>query len=123
MADVPYQNWLDLLISEKKKHNIAGDRVLDLACGTGELSILLAKSGFNVTGVDLSEDMLMVARDKSLRAEVSIDLYEQNMLTLEGLGSYDFVTIFCDSLNYLATPVEVLQTFKNIYEHLNNDGL
>ncbi|MFK4997630.1 class I SAM-dependent methyltransferase [Bacillus sp. N9] len=50
----------------KKRYNVHGSRLLDLACGTGELAILLAKEGFTVTGVDLSDEMLSVARRKQI---------------------------------------------------------
>jgi len=123
MADVPYEKWLDFLIFEKKRFHVSGKRVLELACGTGELSIKLAKNGFQVTGVDLSGDMLMVAREKADREGEDIYLFEQDMAALEGLGLFDIAVIFCDSLNYLATPEEIQNTFLNVYDHLESDGL
>nr|WP_249305924.1 class I SAM-dependent methyltransferase [Lederbergia citrea] len=123
MADVPYKKWLDYLLLEKQRFHIDGMRVLDLACGTGELSILLAKNGFDVTGVDLSGDMLMVAQGKAEREGIELSLYEQNMSELEGLGIYDIAVIFCDSLNYLSTPEDVQKTFSNVHAHLKNGGL
>jgi len=123
MMEVPYKNWLDFLIREKKKYSIYGDRVLDLACGTGELSVLLAENGFDVTGVDLSGDMLMVASEKAEQKGLNIHLFEQDMSLLEGLGCFDIISIFCDSINYLNTPEDVQKTFSNVFTHLDDTGL
>ncbi|MCR2820465.1 class I SAM-dependent DNA methyltransferase [Lederbergia panacisoli] len=123
MKDVPYYNWLDFLSAERKRYSVEGNRVLDLACGTGELSVLLAEEGFDVTGVDLSGDMLMVAREKAEQKRLQVHLFEQDMSLLEGLGTFDIITIFCDSLNYLQRPEEVQKTFSNVFTHLNEDGL
>lgn len=123
MEEVPYEDWLRFVQIEKQRFAIEGNRILDVACGTGELSILYAKNQFDVTGVDLSSEMLMVARDKAETQNVKVDLYQQNMSELEGLGKYDIITIFCDSLNYLETEEETVETFKRAYEHLNEDGL
>lgn len=123
MADVPYKQWLQFFQREIAAYNIKGNRVLDIGCGTGEFTIMLAKNGYEVTGVDISTEMLMVAREKAERNGVHLPLFEQNMAELEGLGSFDIATIFCDSLNYLSSPEDVQQTFQRVYNHLNTDGL
>ncbi|MEK3890658.1 class I SAM-dependent DNA methyltransferase [Bacillus sp. FSL K6-3431] len=123
MANVPYEKWLQFLTIEKRRHQVRGNRVLDLACGTGELSIQLAKEGFLVTGVDLSSDMLMVAREKAEQASVPMELFQQDMSALEGLGTFDLITVFCDSLNYLQTPTDMKSTFLHVHEHLDENGL
>ncbi|MCJ7841810.1 class I SAM-dependent methyltransferase [Lederbergia sp. NSJ-179] len=123
MSDVPYKKWMEFADHTKQVHHVNGKRILELACGTGELSILLAQNGYNVTGVDLSPDMLMVAREKAEQAGINLELYEQDMSNLEGLGTFDIVTIFCDSLNYVPTPDQVRQTFQRAYAHLENKGL
>lgn len=123
MSDAPYDQWIDYLLFEKEKHHVSGKRVLDLACGTGELSVRLAKKGFDVTGVDISAHMLTVARNKAMEQRVALELYEQDMSQLEGLPTYDIIAIFCDSLNYLQTTDQVKQTFKHVYRHLEEGGL
>nr|WP_280518530.1 class I SAM-dependent methyltransferase [Lederbergia wuyishanensis] len=123
MMEVPYSNWLEYLNTEKKRCSVKGNRILDLACGTGELSVLLAEAGYEVTGVDLSEDMLMVAREKAESKGLNIHLFEQDMTQLEELGTFDIISIFCDSLNYLNTPDDVQKTFKNVSAHLSDGGL
>nr|WP_249316913.1 class I SAM-dependent methyltransferase [Bacillus sp. FJAT-50079] len=123
MEDVPYEQWLQHVLMQKDRYHVQGNRLLELACGTGELAILLAKEGFAVTGVDLSDEMLSVARDKADHASVELNLFQQNMCELNGLGTFDLITIFCDSLNYLETPEQTKQTFLRVHEHLHEDGL
>lgn len=124
MADAPYDQWLDYVTSQIKRgehHNHI--QVLDLACGTGELTIMLAKAGFQVTGVDLSADMLFVAHEKAKKHKLEIPFFQQNMTELQDLGLFDVVTVFCDSLNYLPTLNDVENSFKSIYSHLKVGGL
>lgn len=123
MKDAPYDNWVEFVKNNTAKYEVQGLRLLDLACGTGELSVRLANDGYHVTGVDLSDDMLTVANAKASRNGVNIQFYQQNMAELDGLGQFDIVGIFCDSLNYLRTENEVKDTFRSVHRHLTNDGL
>ncbi|AIE60814.1 Putative methyltransferase [Bacillus methanolicus MGA3] len=123
MKDAPYDKWVEIVLSKLKKYKVEGKELLDLACGTGELSVRLSKAGFRVTGVDLSSDMLTVARAKADENRQQICFFQQNMAELEGLGQFDAVCIFCDSLNYLETETEVMNTFKHVSHHLKKGGL
>ncbi|RLQ98154.1 class I SAM-dependent DNA methyltransferase [Falsibacillus albus] len=123
MKDMPYSQWMELVREKQTQYEVNGDRVLDLGCGTGELSIGLAEMGYDVTGVDLSEDMLMVAKDKAENSNVAISFYHQDMSEIEGLGLYDVITIFCDSLCYLTEQDQVRRTFNKAFEHLKSGGL
>ncbi|MEW9049555.1 MAG: class I SAM-dependent methyltransferase [Neobacillus sp.] len=123
MQDAPYAEWVRLVKDKQKKFNIEGKSLLDLGCGTGELSVRLAKEGFSVTGIDLSSDMLAVAQAKAEAAGVKIPFYEQNMAEMEGLDSFDVIGIFCDSLNYLQSDEEVIHTFSKVFQHLKAGGV
>jgi len=123
MKDAPYDRWARLVIDYSSKYEIRGKRLLDLACGTGELSVRLSKAGFEVTGIDLSDDMLTVASDKAASNGEEVQFYQQNMAELNGLGQFDVIGIFCDSLNYLQSEKEVIDTFHSVHRHLANDGL
>ncbi|MGM0864403.1 MAG: class I SAM-dependent DNA methyltransferase [Bacillota bacterium] len=123
MQDVPYDGWLEFVNKQAKAYSLQGESVLDIACGTGELSLRLVRDGYNVTGVDLSQDMLMVAQEKALEMNVKLNLFQQDMSKLDSLGEYDLITIFCDSLNYLEDERDVENTFKSVYAHLKHDGL
>lgn len=130
MKEAPYDQWVQFVKEKLANCNNLGFssttsqlRLLDVACGTGELSVRFAKEGFQVTGVDLSEDMLAVAQGKAAANGIEIPFYQQNMAELEGLGQFDVVGIFCDSLNYLETEEQVKDTFLHVAEHLKSGGL
>ncbi|KAB7670105.1 class I SAM-dependent DNA methyltransferase [Bacillus sp. B1-b2] len=123
MSDVPYGEWVDSIKKASEDYQVKGNHLLDLACGTGELSIKLSQAGFQVTGVDLSEDMLSVAQAKTSEAGESIFYLEQDMSELEGLPMFDIICICCDSLNYLETEQQVVDTFKAVHKYLDDNGL
>ncbi|AZU63399.1 class I SAM-dependent DNA methyltransferase [Neobacillus mesonae] len=130
MSEAPYDEWVRFVKEKLENYgSLSGSRsteplrILDLACGTGELSARFAKEGFQVTGVDLSEDMLMVAKKKADAEGLAIPFYQQDMAELEGLGLFDVAGIFCDSLNYLKSEQEVVDTFSRVSVHLNQGGL
>ncbi|KPL58634.1 class I SAM-dependent DNA methyltransferase [Rossellomorea vietnamensis] len=123
MQDVPYDGWLEYVNRQAERYSIQGKRLLDIACGTGELSLRLARDGYDVTGVDLSQDMLTIAQEKASAQDVHIQLFQQDMSRLDSLGEYDIITIFCDSLNYLEDESDVENTFKKVYDHLTQEGL
>jgi SAM-dependent methyltransferase len=123
MKDVPYDKWVDLIIDKHQKFNLSGKKLLDLGCGTGELSVRMAKAGYHVTGVDLSEDMLTIAQLKTSNEALTIDFLQQNMVELELIDEYDVIGVFCDSINYLETEKDVQQTFRHIMQYLKKDGL
>lgn len=123
MEDAPYDEWVEFTEKSIEKYHNKAQQILDIGCGTGEIAIRLAKKGYQVTGVDLSENMLAIAGEKAIKARVSLPLFQQNMSELEGFSSIDVALIFCDSLNYLETKDEVKETFKRVYESLADDGL
>jgi 2-polyprenyl-3-methyl-5-hydroxy-6-metoxy-1,4-benzoquinol methylase len=123
MQDAPYDEWVRFVKEKLDKYQVGGKNLLDLACGTGELSVRFAKEGFSVTGVDLSADMLAVAQEKAQGNGLSIPFFEQDMANLEGHKEFDIIGIFCDSLNYLQTDEDVIHTFTSAYNHLKDGGL
>ncbi|MEK3991267.1 MULTISPECIES: class I SAM-dependent DNA methyltransferase [Robertmurraya] len=123
MKDVPYDEWVSIVTEKWSKYQCKGKKLLDLACGTGELSVRFAKAGFEVTGVDLSADMLTVAHMKAETNGLKLPFYQQNMVELDLYERFDIIGIFCDSLNYLQTEEEVLETFEKVYNLLDEDGL
>lgn len=117
MEEIPYEAYAEWVVSYTR-----GGRLLDVACGTGVLSELMAELGFKVTASDLSEEMLAVAADRFQHAGHSIPLYCLSMTDLEGLSGFDAVTIAIDSLNYLQTEQDVKATFTEMYHALNDGG-
>ena len=123
MQDAPYDEWVKFVKEKSQKYQVDGKDLLDLACGTGELSVRFAKEGFSVSGVDLSADMLAVAQAKAQEQGLPIPFFEQDMASLEGHEEFDIIGIFCDSLNYLKSDADVIHTFASVYNHLKDDGI
>ncbi|MFE8703237.1 class I SAM-dependent DNA methyltransferase [Cytobacillus sp. FJAT-54145] len=123
MQDVPYDSWANTVLNKAKQYGIEGKKLLDLACGTGELSVRFAHLGFDVTGVDLSDDMLTVAHSKTEASGKNVSFFQQDMKELELADEFDIIGVFCDSLNYLSLEEDVQQTFRQIYKHLKQKGL
>lgn len=99
-----------------------GNLVLDLACGTGSLSILLSQKGFDVVAVDASEEMLSVAMNKCYRFGNPIFL-NQSMQELDLFGTIDAAICSLDSLNHLKTKEDVIKTIERVSLFLNPGGL
>lgn len=123
MQDAPYDEWVRFVKEKLYKYQVDGKSLLDLACGTGELSVRFAKEGFSVTGVDLSADMLSVAQAKAQDEGLNIPFFEQDMANLEGHEEFNIIGIFCDSLNYLKSEEDVIHTFTCTYKHLKDNGI
>ena len=112
--DQPYESWLDIVnhFAEKKTS------ILDVGCGTGSLTSLLTDFD-QITGMDLSVDMLSIAIKKSNK----VNWIEGDMTEFELNQQFDVITIFCDSLNYLSEKSEVSATFSHVFNHLSNEGV
>ncbi|MBM7645824.1 cyclopropane fatty-acyl-phospholipid synthase-like methyltransferase [Scopulibacillus daqui] len=123
MSEAPYGKWVNWIKQTAEKYHCPGRKVLELGCGTGEISLLLTKEGYDVTGLDLSEDMLSIAQEKIIRNDCCIQLYQQDMRDFCLSDKFDMVIVCCDSLNYLKNMDEVKSTFKNVFDHLNDEGL
>ncbi|MEK5039029.1 class I SAM-dependent DNA methyltransferase [Sporosarcina sp. FSL K6-3457] len=120
MTDIPYDAYVDLL--DEAAGGIAGKRVLDIGCGTGLLSVKLAKIGAKVTGIDLSAEMLAVAEGRAKALSLPVQFIEQPMQQLAGFTGFDLAVIAIDSLNYLADQEDVQATFQQIYASLAVGG-
>ncbi len=123
MSDAPYEQWVSFVLKVVEMNGRKNGHVLDVGCGTGNIAIPLSKIGVKVTAVDLSEEMLIVAKEKNEAAGTKVEFFQQDMRNLEGLGTYDTVISLCDCLNYLNDEAELKSTFQKIYEHLNINGL
>lgn len=115
-----YDEWIEFsaeFIDDSPK------KVLDLACGTAEFALRLSFLGHQVTGVDLSKEMVAVAKEKVAAAEINLPILEQDMSKLALNQSFDVVTCFCDSLNYLETEQALEETIQAVSTHLEPNGL
>ena len=122
MIDVDYQSWTEYIINLMDLPK--GSTIVELGCGTGNIAIPLAQKGYRVIGIDNSEDMLTVAKDKSLGLNVDLKLVLQDVRQLN-LGSIkgDFVISPCDGLNYILDEGEILAVFNKVYSLLKEKGV
>lgn len=121
MEDVPYEHWRDVILHELKKASVSGGLLLDLGCGTGTLTRMLASEGYDMIGVDSSEEMLMEAREKTAGTDI---LYLcQDMRAFELYGTVRAVISTCDTMNYLLTPEDFIQTVRLVNNYLDPGGL
>ncbi|KGP90471.1 methyltransferase [Pontibacillus chungwhensis BH030062] len=123
MEDVPYQDWVTFTQSSIRSTEVGVESILDLGAGTGEISIRLAKEGYNVTGVDLSEDMLAVANRKSIEQNASVEWVKQDISSLNMPVQYDMAISYCDVINYITDEQEVQQTFQHAHDVIKPGGL
>ena len=123
MQEVPYSQWADYIEKIWKEQGQSPELVLDLACGTGSLSIELAQRGYDMIGVDQSQDMLGQAREKADEAGTPILFLEQDMQEFELYGTVDSIICTCDSLNYLLEAEDVRKVFRLADNYLNPGGL
>lgn len=96
--------------------------LVDIACGMGDFAIEMAKSGIECTGVDLSTQMLGMAKEKSRLENVAVTWLHQDMSKLKLKKTVDLATCWFDSLNYLLSYQELLYTFYNVNQALKDKG-
>lgn len=122
--DVNYSLWADYYESLFEKYNIKPELVLDLACGTGSLSIELAKRGYDMTSVDASEEMLSCAIEKSYELSEGRPLFLcQRMEELDLYGTVDVAICALDSLNYLTEKELLFKTFDRLKFFIRPGGI
>ena len=113
--NVSYQKRADYFLQLIQKFGSSGPILLDLACGTGSLSVELARRGCDVIGVDASEDMLLQAREKTAEhPEWGVLYLCQPMTQLDLFGTVDTTICALDSINHLTDPDLVRQTFQKV---------
>ena len=150
MDETPYEKWRDFIVGTIEKYGISKpvkgkltiketeasgqeavqnslkeeqNLILDLGCGTGTLTEMLADAGYDMIGVDNSPDMLELAMEKrDSRGHETLYLL-QDMRKLELYGTVGTVISVCDSLNYILQEEELLQVFKRVENYLFPGGL
>ena len=108
MDNVPYEEWSEYLADLLKEYHIEDGLLLDLGCGTGKLTRLMEKKGYDMIGVDYSYDMLAIAKEHS---EDSILYLLQDMREFELYGTVRGIYSACDSLNYILEEEELREVF------------
>ncbi|HHX29303.1 MAG: class I SAM-dependent DNA methyltransferase [Bacillota bacterium] len=123
MADVPYRRWLDYIQSVWSFLGFSPVTVLDLACGTGNMTLELALRGYDVMGVDSSATMLAVAQRKFQAHGLKGEFLQSDMRDFTIGKEVDAVVSVFDSLNYLLEPSDVKKTFACVAQCLRVGGV
>ena len=118
MADVDYDGWAAYLASFLP----AGAAAAECACGTGAITLRLARMGFRVTGLDISPSMLEVAAEKARQAGLRIPFVCQDMAGLALHRPVDAVIAACDGVNYLTEQAELKGFFSAAHSALRPGG-
>ena len=122
--DIPYEKILTFFERLCAREHVQPRSVLDLACGTGSLSLLLARRGYRVIGADLSSDMLAEAEQKAQALPENRPFFIcQPMQRLCLAEPVDAVICALDSLNYVTKPADCRKTFRRVYDALTPGGL
>lgn len=123
MDNVPYREWADFLQEILQKEGISDGLVLDLGCGTGSMTEELAGRGYDMIGVDNSEDMLEIAMEKRQESGHDILYLLQDMQEFELYGTVRAVVSVCDSVNYVTEKEELEQVFRLVNNYLDPGGI
>ena len=121
--NVPYKEWCDYLTGLLREYGVEDGLVLDLGCGTGNVTRLLAEAGYDMIGVDNSGEMLQIAMDKEQGAGGKILYLLQDMREFELSGTVGAVVSICDSMNYLLEYEDLTQVFRLVNNYLDPGGV
>lgn len=123
MDNIPYEEWGKYLIALLEEYNVTEGLVLDLGCGTGTMTELLAAKGYDMIGVDYSEDMLEIAMEKREASGHDILYLLQDMREFELYGTVGAVISICDSVNYITEEEELEEVFRLVNNYLDPKGV
>ncbi len=119
MNDVNYKDYLQLVKSYAKNK----DAILDIGCGTGNVLVPLLEAGYYVDGLDISDEMLSVTKEKCESKNLKAYLFQDDMKDIAIKNSYNIIISFLDTINYLKTKKDLKEAFTNIYGALKADGI
>ncbi len=123
MDNVPYEDWGKYLISLLRKYRVEDGLVLELGCGTGNITEILAQAGYDMIGVDNSDEMLSIAIEKKYESGHDILYLNQDMREFELYGTVRAVVSICDSMNYITESDDLLQVFRLVNNYLDIEGI
>ncbi|MCL2204604.1 MAG: class I SAM-dependent methyltransferase [Defluviitaleaceae bacterium] len=123
VKDIPYDAWAGYIADILREGDVRGEPVLDLGCGTGNMTLRLAQRGYDMIGVDVSEDMLALAQDKAFAAGHRVLWLAQDMRVLDLYGTVGAVVCTCDCMNYVLEPGELGEVFRRVRLFLSPGGV
>ena len=122
MSDVDYQAWAAFYQTLLSLYGLRSGKLCECACGTGGLTLPLAAMGYQITGVDVSEEMLFEASQKARKAGAMIPFVRQDMRALRLHRQMDGVLCTCDGINYLPGAEDVLAFFRAAWAAIRPGG-
>ena len=123
MDNVPYEEWAEYLAELLQEYDIEDGLVLDLGCGTGSLTEILATKGYDMIGADGSAEMLEIAMEKKAQSGHDILYLLQDMREFELYGTVRAVVSVCDCVNYITDEKELEQVFRLVNNYLDPEGI
>jgi len=124
MDNVPYDKWAGYLHKLLKSYGVKDGIVLELGCGTGRMTRIFRSFGYDMIGVDISEDMLRIASEQEKDGVAGEILYlNQDMREFELYGTVAAVYCVCDGMNYITDKDDLLKVFKLVNNYLDPGGV
>lgn len=123
MDNVPYEVWADYLVKKMQESGIRNGLVLDLGCGTGNMTEALSRRGYDMIGVDNAQEMLDIAVRKKNQSGLDILYLLQDMQEFELFGTVRAVVSICDCLNYITEADGLVEVFRLVNNYLDPGGI
>lgn len=123
MDNIPYEEWGKYLEELLHEYGVTGGIMLDIGCGTGTLTELMAKKGYDMIGIDYSEEMLDLALEKKEHSGEDILYLHQDMREFELYGTVNAAISICDSINYITEDDELQKVFQLVNNYLDPKGI
>lgn len=123
MEDVNYIAWCTYIEEIFGLYGIKPKRVLDTACGTGNITIPMSLSGYEMWGLDISEEMLSIAESKARASRQKLRLLNQDMTQMDLKGKFEAVLCMCDGVNYILDEEGLKGYFDSVYKILDKKGV
>lgn len=117
--DLDYTLWLKFI----EPYTTSSSSILDLACGSGTFAILLKLKGYDVEGMDLSSSIIDIAKEKAKMNHLSIPFFVGDMTNFNLNKTYDVITCFFDSVNFLKNQEDIQNLISTVHKHLNSNGI
>ena len=121
--DVDYEATVEFYMQILDREGLKPRTVVDLACGTGSVTEILARKGYQVTGVDMSEEMLTEAMAKVMDMENPPRFVCQKLQELRLPRAVDMAVCALDSLDYITDPADCAEAIRRTYKALNPGGI
>lgn len=121
MDNVPYDKWCQNASHLLEDYGVHTGVLVDLGCGTGQMTFRLRQKGYSMIGLDLSEDMLTIANESHQPGDILYTL--QDMRSFELHGSVSGFVSFCDSMNYLTSKEDLKAVFLRVSHYLEEGGI